>query len=232
MNASEYAAAIRAAVAEYEYPFVTYDFKSGRPQCHPTMRAVENLIRGQLLHAEASVVKEGLSNVLYWGWATQGMQGHRVDKFRDNVADRQIDGFKNAVAVRGYCSLSDIKMLKMPQFSGMSFTSKVLMFLSPDRYPVLDLKIAQFALASGFQVLDGLTFNSAKKPTTIPLNKNNMAIYGKWASWCAEIANAVSAIASKGDSVRAVDVERAIFWRINKEHEHDARQLMAGPDPK
>ena len=226
MNYCEYAAKVHAAVADYEFPFVTYDFKFDRLQRHSAMVDVEDLIRSQLLHADSCVVKNGLSNVLYWGYASQpGIQRRRVAKFRSNVTNEQIDGFKNAVAGIGLCSLSDIKKLDMPEFTRMSFTSKVLMFLSPDKYPVLDLEIAKFGARSGFPVLDGLTVG-----TSIPLTENNMEIYGKWASWCAEIANAVSAIASKGDGVRAVDVERAIFWRISKGYEHDARQLLAGPD--
>ena len=228
MNNSEYAAKVRAAVAEYEYPFVTYDFKAGRPLHHPTMRDVEILIRGQLLDADSRAAKDGLSNVLCWGYATSpGIQRTRVCRFRTNVTDEQIDGFKDAVAARGYCPLMDIKKLEMPEFSGMSFTSKVLMFLSPDMHPVLDLKIAKFALGSRFRVLDGLTFT-----TTIGLTAKNMEIYGKWASWCAEIARIVNENAGGGDSLRAVDVERAIFWCINKGHEHDAHQLLAGPNAK
>ena len=228
MNSSEYAAKILAAVAEYEFPFATYDFKSGRPKHHPTMQDVENLIRGQLLHADSSEVKDGLSNVLYWGYASQpGRQKQRVNEFRDKATSDQIDGFKNAVARLGYCSLSDIKVLKMPQFSGMSFTSKILMFMSPEKYPVLDLKIAKFGARSGFRVLDGLTAG-----TSIRLTEKNMKIYGKWAAWCAEIASIVNASAGKGDRVRVVDVERAIFWRIYKGREQEARQLIAGPDAK
>ena len=227
MDISEYCREMHKAVAEYDYPPVTYDFKSANPQRHPTMGAVENLIRGQLLHADPCVVKDGLSNVLYWGYASQsGRQRQRVNRFRTNVTKEQIDGFTNAVAGRGYCSLRDIKKLSMPEFTKMSFTSKILMFLSPSKYPVLDQHIAKLRARPDFPILDGLTVH-----TSIPLTEKNMEIYGKWSSWCAGIASMVNAQApDKGDSIRAVDVERAIFWRIYKGYEHDAQQFLLGPD--
>ena len=227
MNNSEYAAKVRAAVAEYEYPFVTYDFKAGRHLHHPTMRDVEILIRGQLLDADSRVARDGLSNVLYWGYASQpGRQTDRVSKFRTKASDGQIDRFMNAIAKSGSCSLEDLRALKMPEFSGMSFTSKILMFLSPSKYPVLDRHIAKLRAVPGFPVLDGLTVY-----TSIPLTQKNMEIYGKWAAWCAGVAGKVNAeTPNEKDAIRAADVERAVFWRINKGDEHGACQLIAGPD--
>ena len=54
-------------------------------------------------------------------------------------------------------ALVALRRLKLSQFSQMSFTTKILMFLDPDSYPVLDLRIAKaYANRPDFPPLQGL----------------------------------------------------------------------------
>ena len=68
-------------------------------------------------------------------------------------------------------------MLKLRQFGQISFASKILMFLDPTRFPVLDLKIARAFANGGFPPLAGLRFG----PGGIPITRRNAHAYGDWA---------------------------------------------------
>ena len=84
----------------------------------------------------------------------------------------------------GRSDLLNIKKLQLRQFSQISFVSKILMFLDPTRYPVLDLKIAKAFAKSSFLPLQNLTF-----ATSIPITERNATAYDTWACWCREIAS-------------------------------------------
>src|SRR5205823_5589765 len=80
-------------------------------------RELECFIRAQLRCDRPAVVRDGLSNVLYWGYATSpGRQRSRVEKFRQEVASEQIRNFMTVV--RGTPGLRAIKECRLPQFSG------------------------------------------------------------------------------------------------------------------
>ena len=64
---------------------------------HASMKDVESLIHGQLVSNDREVVKVGLSNVVFWGFASQGIQEYRVRKFRKDVKDYHLDGFMEVV---------------------------------------------------------------------------------------------------------------------------------------
>ena len=130
--------------------------------------------------------------------------------------------------------MKELQRLGLPEFSAMSFVSKVLMFMCPDRYAVLDLSIARFAHRQPAQSLDlpsGLStlLNLKLDLTKIPLTGRNRRVYQEWSGWCCEIADAVNAVVPPGVNLRAVDVERAIFWCIDRESETEARRLLLGP---
>ena len=234
-NMEEYARRIRQAAAEYSYPAKTYDFTEETESEHCEMSCVERLIRAQLTSESRSQVKDGLSNVLYWGYVRQGGIGpHRVRQFRKKVTDDQLDGFVECRRRSACIRIEELQRLGLPEFSAMSFSSKVLMFMCPDRYPVLDLKIARFAHRQPAQSLDrpsGLSalLNLKFYPTSIPLTGRNMRAYREWSRWCCEIADAVNAVVLPDINLRAVDVERAIFWCIDRESETEARCLLLGP---
>lgn len=239
-GAEEYSQSIRRAAEKYRYPAKIYDFIEHRELDHgDDMLSVERLINTQLMSENRSEVKDGLSNVLYWGYVRQGGRGpYRVRRFRDKITDNQLDAFVECRRRSACLGIDELRRLKLPQFSGMSFASKVLMFMCPDRYPVLDLKIAHFAYGVARrepgQSLDRATGLAALlklkvDATTIRLTRNNILAYEEWADWCSNVAAAVNEVnAAPGGTLRAVDVERAIFWCIDQEQKTEARCLLLG----
>ena len=234
-NMEEYARRLRQAAAEYSFPAKTYDFTEETESEHREMSCVERLIRAQLTSENRKQVKDGLSNVLYWGYIRRrGIGTHRVRRFRKEVTDDHLDGFVECRRRSDCITIEELKRIALPEFSAMSFASKVLMFMCPDRYSVLDLSIARFAHRQPAQSLDlpsGLSvlLNLKLYPTKIPLTRCNMRAYQEWSGWCCEIADAVNAVVPPGVNLRAVDVERAIFWCIDRESETEARRLLLGP---
>ena len=243
------------AVEAYDFPAVTYDFNYGieinRCESDPThevkkrrecMREVEKTIGAQLLCEDIDVVKDGLSNVLYWGFATQkGRQIDRVHIFRNKVKDFQINRFKSVVRNLSGPRLASIrgrvnnKNDNMPQFTMMPFVSKVMMFLDPVNFPVLDMKLAEeFSQSESFPPLRYLTFKKKaefgkKADTSIRITEYNENVYENWASWCLETATKVSSHSnSPCKDLRAVDVERAIY-QIAKSDKEEAQRLLQGP---
>ncbi len=101
----------------------------------------ENVINGQLRSAHAEDVRHGLANILYWGYANVGDRDTRVADLNGNIAMGQIQAFQTLVANSCAPTMAEIKTIRIPQYSGMSFLSKVLMFLNPMEYCVLDKQI-------------------------------------------------------------------------------------------
>ena len=232
-----YAAALLAAVEKYRFPTVTYDFEREQEVCHAGMRDVEDCIRGQLRDKKTKTVKDGLANVLYWGYSySPGLRDYRVGQFRDKVTEEELDDFISVAESQETPGLFDIKKIGLPQFSGMSFVTKIIMFLDPDNQPVLDMKIAEsFSQTSEFPALEDLVFRKRadfgkEADTQIKITRKNECVYGKWASWCRDIATSVNAESdSSGKSVRAVDVERAVFALADACDKTEAWTLLRGP---
>lgn len=237
----EYAQVLCAAVEAYNYPAVTYNFERGvntctdkeRKMCHPSMCEVEGIIKSQLLSKDIEKVKDGLSNVLYWGMYRMGVRDTRVCKFRKGVTTHQLNRFKDVVdsltgtglaAIRGRVNNAEDNL---PQFTQMPFVSKIRMFLDPENYPVLDKKIATFAKSPCFPPLQNLSWGESE--TTIRISGPNERVYGKWAKWCRDVAGQVNSYSdSHFKDLRAVDVERAIF-QLSQSDESEAWWLLQGP---
>ena len=231
----EYADVLCKALWCFSFPKVTFDFRNSQRTQHEDMRGVEKCIGALLSHEDPVDVKDGLSNVLYWGYARQqGRRGHKVRTFRNmmkSTDDRRLVGFMEFVGptpdTRVAERLLALKKLGLPEFGQMSFATKILMFLDPDRYPVLDLKIARAtANKSYFAPLQKLTVNQ----TSIPVTRANAAGYARWACWCRSIATRINEIPQSpcGD-LRAVDVERAVFQLADSEEMDKVRTLLEGP---
>ena len=69
---------LAAAVREYDFPCVVFDFNGGEECRLASMVEVETAIRSQLLASGMASIKDGLSNVLYWGYARTGYRDTRV----------------------------------------------------------------------------------------------------------------------------------------------------------
>ncbi len=235
-SACTYASALRNAIEQYRFPTVTYDFDEEQEVCHADMRDVEDCIREQLRDKKTRTVTEGLANVLYWGYANSpGRRVHRVEKFLQNVTEEMVDDFISVAESQETPGLFDIKKIGLPQFSGMSFVTKIVMFLDPDRHPVLDLKIAElFSQTSQFPPLKDLVFRKRadfgkKADTCIRITKKSECVYEKWASWCRDTAASVNEESGSARSIRAVDVERAVFALADACDHTQAWRLLRGP---
>jgi hypothetical protein len=208
------------AIEGYTFPCAYYDFINGRPSLHQNMFLVEKLIRDDLVSGEIELVKNGLSNVLYWGFAQVGYRDKRVSIFRDQVSKGQLyDASKLFPNINGD-GLQEIKKLRLPQFSGMSFISKVRMFLDPTRYVILDKKILEMYKTPSVTLLKAISFGP--KETQIRISDNNCRVYLSWCAKCVTISN----IYYEG-KYRAVDVERGFFTLVQKKHADTAAEILS-----
>lgn len=232
-----YASALRAAVDKYRFPTVTYDFEKEQEVCHADMVGVETYIGIQLRAQGPKVVEYGLANVLYWGYANSpGRRAHRVERFVKNVTEREINDFISVTGPNNTPGLLEIRRIGLPEFGGLSFVSKIMMFLDPQRYPVLDMKIAEsFSQAAEFPPLEGLVFRKRvdfgkRADTQIKINRKNESVYEIWASWCRDTAASVNAESGSSEKgIRAVDVERAMFALADSCDRTEAWRLLRGP---
>ena len=229
----EYAARLREAVGRYDFPKVFYDRREARERRCDDMRGVEERIGALLRSGDPGGVRDGLSNVLYWGYARQpGRRDFKVRAFRDAtpVGDPRLRRFAELVdAVRerdasAASALLDVRRSGLHLFGQMSFATKILMFLDP-RFPVLDLKLARAFARGGFAPLTGLRFG----PGGIRVTADNAGVYARWTCWCREIARLANAEAEDEPGLRPVDVERALFTLADEPGDRPL-PLLAGPE--
>lgn len=204
------------AVARYKFPTVYFDFAANIQIEAPDIRIVEAAIRGLLVSHVAERVRDGLANVIYWGYAQIGYRDARVARFREGVTRDDLLRFQALVAA-GVPSLSQIKALKIPEYSGISFISKVLAFLDPARYCVLDQQLARLGTGPGRAALHGL-----KRGTRIEVTAHNERVYDAWRAEC----HRVSAQYFAGGH-RVVDVERGFFQLVQTRRLQLAQQIYA-----
>ena len=234
---AEYAAVLCDALGDYGFPKVTWDFRRATETRHESMSAVEERVGELLRSGDPGRIRDGLSNVLYWGYARQpGRRDSKVRDFRNAVPedDPGIAGVAELArslaeppAAAGRSGLLAVKKLKLRQFGQVSFASKILMFLDPTRFPVLDLKIARAFANGGSPPLAGLGFG----PGGIPITRRNAHAYGDWARWCGTVAAFVNEEpASPRRDLRAVDVERALFTLVDSGAMDKAWALLKGPE--
>lgn len=235
LRPNEYATLLCDAIRAYDFPAVTVEFDPGggeivKKSCHGSMWIVEKHIGALLRSGSRHEVKDGLSSVLYWGWAQKPELGTaKVDNFRtsDDLAPA-LDAFIDLDKKPPLPSLLAFDEVGLPGF-GMSFTTKIMMFLSPETHPVLDKKIALIARRCNFlPLLDILAPGNGY----IPINQATAAAYEKWACWCRKIATLVNETrASPRHDLRAVDVERALFTLARDNENKDAAcALLQGPE--
>ena len=235
LHEDEYATRWCEALDRYWYPTVTFDFRDEQERRHEDMRGVERRIGKLLRSDDLRDVRDGLSCVLYWGFARQGLRDRRVSDFRGRVGsteDERLARFRAFVRHMSRASASAaenlvaLRRLKLSQFSQMSFTTKILMFLDPDSYPVLDLRIAKaYANRPDFPPLQGLRIR-----TSIPITTRNRTCYVEFASWTRRIAARINATsASPRHDLRAVDIERALFTLADRRRDDEASRLLEEP---
>src|SRR5262249_55407439 len=137
--------------------------------------------------------------------------------FRDGVTHEQIDRFRLLIATGGVPTLANIRTINMPEFSGVSFISKILAFLDPARYCVLDRGLTRLASVPG-RALHQLSVPG----TQIQVTPRNERAYDAWRVECAEISAQYF-----GGRYRVVDVERGFFQLLQDGRVPLAQQLYA-----
>lgn len=208
------------AIRDYEYPFVTFDFEAQHEITHPSMRDVESTIIHLLLSDDPKTTKNGLSNVLYWGYARVGFRDTRVDRFRQNVTEAQLHKANLLFRSIEGPGVRQIAHLRMPEFRGLAFVSKVRMFLDSSRYVVLDRKLLKLREQQRRNIFHEV--NWGRKETAIRVTRHNEYIYERWSALCRDIA----AKYGEDDDVRAVDVERGIFQLVQTKRADLAAEIL------
>lgn len=212
---------LRAAVSAYDFPAVTYDFSAGREIRHPSIQDVEQQISGMLVSSNLSDLRNGLSNVLYWGFARVGYRDVRVKTFRDTIRDDQLQRASQLFQRLSGSDLRGIAKLELPQFSGMSFVSKVRMFLDPTRYAVLDRKLLSLRSLPVPTIFQRISMGPSEQ--MIRISSANEQVYEAWCEQCRRLAQKHLRLG------RAVDIERAIFYLIDTGHANAAAEILHEP---
>lgn len=168
---------LSTAIAGYAFPSAYFDYVANIPVVGLTMPQVESRIRSDLISGAPSLTKDGLSNVLYWGFAQMGgLASVRVDRFRTQISQPQLQAASQLLSGTPRPALHAIASLRLPQFSGVSFVSKVRMFLDPTRSATLDQQIMKIHGVRATTVLAAVR----RSKTSIPVSAANSAAYEAW----------------------------------------------------
>ncbi len=207
---------LRTAIGDNAFPSAYFDFTENRPVMDIKMDEVEARIRRGLL--SESGVKDGLSNIIRWGFAqTMERAEYRVARFRSSVTTHQLEAAWRLFSSNSRPALLDIKRLMLPEFSGVSFVSKVRMFLDPERSATLDLQIMKIREYREATVLAAIRLY----PTSIPVTVKNSAAYEAWCQRLASIRDTYL------PGVRVVDIERGLFHLIQSGRTKAAADILA-----
>jgi len=198
---------LKEAIAAYDFPKVLFDFDRQKEIRFPTMRELEAELLSCLLSDDPERVKRGLANVLYWGYARIMYRRTRVENFRTKVTDDQLRKARSTFATLDGGGLIRLKRLGLPEFSHVSFLSKLRMFLDPRRYVVLDKKLMKLANEEPATLFRRMT----ESKTSIPVTRRNEAGYERWCLLCQDVGRANF----PGEDLHAADVERGVFWLVD-----------------
>jgi len=207
------------AIRNYNYPAQLYDFEKNQPISFQTMRELEDYLQVRLLSNEPRQVRYALANIVYWGNINAGYCMSRVKKFLDNVTENQIQIAINLFPNIKGDGLADIKRIGLPQFSNMSFVSKLRMFLDPRNYVTLDKKLLKLKESDIRTFFD----NVIEYQTYIPINNHNRKQYRLWSKKCKATANNYF----REQGIIAADVERGIFYLVDQGKLNTAATLVA-----
>ncbi len=206
MTSSNALLSLASAIQNYSYPCVVYDFRLEQALQLKSMVEVECFIQAQLMSTNTEQVKDGLSNILFWGYYNwPGMRDRRVQSFRSVVDSSQLmTAVRLFASLRG-CAIRNLKRLELPCFSNLSFLSKLRTFLDPSAFCVIDRKLCTVPTIAG-------KFSMYK--TYIPVTKENEESYSWWVNLCGKAATAIQIVGDR--SVRPVDAARGFFQLVNE----------------
>ncbi|WP_016776999.1 zinc ribbon domain-containing protein [Anaerophaga thermohalophila] len=203
----------------YDYPKKLFDFQTNKEVEFVNYRQLETNIQKNLRSSELEKIKDGLSNVLFWGYYRTGYGVVRIDRFREKVTAQQLMAFHNLVVSNNFSPIN-IKKIGLPEFSGFSFVSKIIMFLNPQKYVILDKKIMQ--LRDNSNENNPLTNISYRENDSgIRINKNSQFYYYEWCKLCKKIAKEYL------NSEYAVDAERGFFKLVEKNQLNYGKKIIS-----
>lgn len=205
--------ALQHSIHTYSFPLDYYDHalpKQQNPQVASSIQQLESIIQTQLRSTVPTDIEQGLGNIIYWGNATAGYRDSRFAKFNSLIGSFAPYASFNGLVSTGTPSLAALKRLGFPSYSNISFVSKILMFLNPQEYCVLDLQISKLKKQTRpiSRALDRLTLY----PTSIPITQANEQVYDLWRSECRCISSTYY-----GGRYRVADVERGFFQLIKND---------------
>ncbi|WP_343350789.1 hypothetical protein [Pseudomonas sediminis] len=214
---------LEQAILSYGFPLEYYDFNrtpTANPQVASSIQHLESIIYTALTSGAPADVEQGLANIIYWGNTGAGYRQHRFSSFLKKIKPLHPYGDFCSLQRAGTVSLLGIKKLGYPGYSGISFVSKVLMFLDPQNFCVLDLQISKLGVPgrSIGRALDQLKVN----PTIIPISVHNEKVYDHWRDECRHISSTYYA-----GKYRVADVERGFFDLIRTGRLNDALEIYA-----
>ena len=205
-------------VSKYNYPPRLFDFESNKEIIFDSYRNLEGYLRENLMSNDLSSVNNGLSNVLYWGHYRAGYRDVRVERFKAKITNDKLEKFQRLIIKNDYNCLT-IKSLGMPEFSGLAFVSKVLMFLDPHKYVTLDKKIMQLSDHKNLKnPLSNIKFGG--KDTTIRISQNTHLSYTLWCELCKKIAD------ENFQDKLPVDIERGFFKLVENKDIEIAKRII------
>jgi len=209
---------LRNAIACYGFPPNYFNFTKNIPERLHDTKAVEIAIRQGLISGKPEPVKNALSNVLYWGYGTMGIRDTRVSRFRNRLTGAQLTQACNLFCTPMVPSVMEIKKLRLPEFSGLSFVSKVRMFLDPDHSAILDWQIMKIRDRCPNTVLAQFGLGDS---TQIRITADNSNAYEAWCQRMMDISRM-----HFGGRFRAVDVERGLFQLVQSGDVDTAARIL------
>ena len=154
---------------------------------------------------------------MFWGYYRIGYRDERIRRFRGNVTENQLKDFASLVNANRMTPIN-IRKIGLPQFSGFSFVSKILMFFDPRNLVVLDKKIMQLRDPAN-RDNDPITKIGEDK-SGIRITENSQKHYFEWCSLCKKIATHYL----KSDY--AVDAERGFFKLVENNELNYGRKII------
>ncbi|WP_416391659.1 hypothetical protein NR756_03565 [Alloalcanivorax xenomutans] len=216
---SEQSKGLTDAIGCYAFPRAYFDFQAGREVFDLSMAQLETRIRDKLISRTPELVEIGLASILYWGYSQMGgLAQVRVDRFREGVKPTALKDAANLFAENPRPSLLAISDLKLPEFSGVSFLSKVRMFLDPCKSATLDKQIMRIHEICPDTVLAKISYKSGE--TSIRVTRSNSEAYEFWCVRLEEIRDQYF------PNLRTVDIERGLFHLVQTRQVGQAAQIL------
>lgn len=180
---------------------------------------VEIVIGQQLRSGLCESVKDGFSNILYWGSSKMCYKEARIRRFRDKATSQKIAAFQALVANGNIPTVLDIRDIGFPEFSGMHFISKTMLFLDPDNFCALDGQIIRLRTGNPEKALDSLKGSSDGH---IKVTAETKQIYDGWCTECRAISAAYF-----GGKYRVADIGLGLRALVQQGRLSSARQIYS-----